>query len=60
MSVPKTSPFLRVSTFLLQQKYNEKRVRLVDKLMLYHPNNQASMNLVLNDLRVLHEELEKA
>jgi hypothetical protein len=59
MSVFKQPAIQQLPTSILQEKYNEERERILDKLLRYYPSTQSSINLVLSFLRLMHDELER-
>jgi hypothetical protein len=59
MSSLKESPIHQLPTFLLQEKFNEEQERVMTKLMKYYPRTNESLEAMLYDLKVLHEELQR-
>ena len=59
MSSLKESPIQQLPTFLLQEKFNEEQERVMSKLMKYYPRTNESLEAMLCDLKVMHEELQR-
>jgi hypothetical protein len=59
MQVLNESSIKQLPTFMLQEKFNKERDRVLGKLMYYTPVSHESLELVLSELKLMYEEMAK-